>query len=48
MSVEDAITQAKSQWQTLPENLRAWAEQHLITPREVTLWKDPERTGTMR
>jgi len=48
VSVEDAIAQAKSQLQSLPENLRVWAERHLITPREVTLWEDPERTKPIK
>jgi hypothetical protein len=43
-SVDNAVAQAKSELPSLPENLRLWTERHLIQPREVTLWCDPERT----
>jgi hypothetical protein len=43
-SIDDAVRQARADLATLPENLRLWAERHLVTPREVTLWCDPERT----
>jgi hypothetical protein len=47
-SVEDAVAQARSELPSLPENLRVWAEQHLIRPREVTVWEDPERTKSIK
>ena len=43
-SVADAVAQAQRELPTLPDNLRSWAERHLIAPREVTVWRDPERT----
>jgi hypothetical protein len=43
-SINDAIVRAKEELPTLPENLRVWAERHLVAPREITLWCDPERT----
>ena len=48
VSVEDAVAQAKSDLRNLPENLRAWTEGHLIPPRAVTLWCDPDRSKSTR
>src|SRR5437660_11457713 len=32
----------------LLENLRVWAEQHLVSPREITVWCDLERTKSTK
>ena len=32
----------------LPSHLRTWSERHLIAPREVYLWSDPDRRASVR
>jgi hypothetical protein len=32
----------------LPSHLRAWAERHLVTPREVYFWSDPDRRASIK
>jgi hypothetical protein len=45
-TVAEAFEQAKTDLAELADNLRDWAEHHLISPREVTVWCEPERRNT--
>ena len=47
-TVAEAFEQAKADLANLADNLRDWAEHHLIPPRQITVWCDPERRDSTR
>ena len=40
-------TRLEAELRELPTHLRTWAERHLVMPREVSLWIDPDRSASI-
>lgn len=52
--MEESITpehlraRIQSDLRRLPPHLREWSERHLIAPREVCFWADPDRNSSIK
>jgi hypothetical protein len=47
MTPDQLCAQIQAELGQLPSHLRTWTERHLITPREVRFWSDPDRRSSI-